>query len=264
MVKYLPLGIFALIIPQFLLVLVLSSREQGEGFKKNFRSRTRPRQEDPFFLLLCPTTFLGLCYSRRRLTNFISAKITLCRNRAACLSASVPLQASSTSASDVAPPPPKAASPAALLMLPSTTTTELSAAIPSSQTPPPSSIQQQQQQLVQRQATPTNELPPDASSMLLLHHQSSKAAAAAGLESSNSDPPLAMLLNKDDPFSGRKVEFINRFSGINCGHSSSGLIKDADKLKLMLLAWNYQNSSSAVAGKWASVVVSKCPAKPIP
>lgn len=206
----------------------------------------------PFFLSpSLPTTFLGLCYSRRRLTNFISAKITLCRNRAACLSASVPLQASSTSASDVAPPPPKAASPAALLMLPSTTTTELSSAIPSSSPPPPpSSIQQQQQQLVQRQATPTNELPPDASSMLLLHHQSSKAAAAAGLESSNSDPPLAMLLNKDDPFSGREdwVEFINRFSGINCGHSSSGLIKDADKLKLMLLAWNYQNSSSAVAG----------------
>lgn len=87
--------------------------------------------------------------------------------------------------------------------------------------------------------------PDGATAAAAVIHPSSKGA----LETS--DPPVASLNPKEDPFSGkaskrerrRRRAKMNRF--LLTLATIPGLMKDADKLKLMLLAWNYQNSNAA-------------------
>lgn len=53
--------------------------------------------------------------------------------------------------------------------------------------------------------------------------------------------PFIKIENKKDSISSQSE---NPETALNTDESYANLLKDADKLKLMLLAWNYQNSSA--------------------
>lgn len=78
-----------------------------------------------------------------------------------------------------------------------------------------------------------------------MSHEVAQAASKSTQESCTSDPS-ASLSAKDDPFSGKTECLFTVFLHLySYSHQFLGLMKDADKLKLMLLAWNYQNSNVA-------------------